>query len=277
MKAIRLVSGKASPILGQGMSGMGVKPSKREDEIASLRLGVDLGMTHIDTAEMYGEGKSEILFAEALSDRRGEVFLTSKVLPEHATYRGTLEACEKSLKRLKTDYIDLYLLHWMGNAPLHETFNAFMALKKDGKIKDFGVSNFDTQDMEKAYQMAGGHEIAANQVLYNLRRRVPEWSLSGWLKKHNMPLIAYTPIDRGGLESEPSLKKIAERHNKSVSQIALAWVLQRPNVIAIPKAGTPQHVQDNFDALSITLTAQDLAEIDLSFPPPKSESPLETL
>lgn len=285
MKEVRttlLPSGRTVPVLGQGTYRMGEDPSRRSSEIAALRLGLDLGMTLIDTAEMYGEGGAEEVAGEAIADRRPEVFVVSKVSPHNATRRGAVEACERSLRRLKTDYIDLYLLHWRGDVPLSETLEGFQQLKQTGSIRDYGVSNFDVADMEEAFALPGGDEIVTNQVLYNLKYRGIEWELIPWSREQRMPIMAYSPVGHKSTEQKRMLghkavKSIASRHNATPAQVALAWVLREPDIIAIPKASRPEHIRENRAALDIELTARDLEELDQAFPPPDRKIPLEML
>jgi diketogulonate reductase-like aldo/keto reductase len=275
-RTVALPSGETVPALGQGTWYLGEDPQRRTEEIAALCLGLDLGMTLIDTAEMYGGGAAELLIGEAIEGRRDEVFLVSKVLPQHAGVRGTVSACEASLRRLRTDRIDLYLLHWRGAIPLEQTLQAFGTLLEGGKVRYWGVSNFDVDDLEELVSLRGGDAVAANQVLYNLGRRGIEWDLLPWCKGHRVPLMAYSPIEQGRLLSHPELRRIADPHKATPAQIALAWVL-RSGVIAIPRTGSRAHVQENRRALEITLTAQDVADLDRVFPPPTAKRPLEML
>ena len=273
-----LPSGEAIPKLGQGTWYLGEDPNKRDNEIAALRLGLDLGLTLIDTAEMYGDGAAERLVGEAIDGRRDEVFLVSKVLPHHATREGTLSACERSLKRLATDRIDLYLLHWRGHVPIAETIEAFEILIAAGRIRHWGVSNFDVSDMEELAATRGGDAVATDQVLYNLTRRGIEFDLLPWCRKFDLPIMAYSPIEQGRLLNHSGLREIAGRHpGTTQSQIALAWVLRLDNVCAIPRTGSPDHVRENRAALDLRLTAQDLADLDRWFPPPTSKKPLEMI
>ncbi|MEL7243555.1 MAG: aldo/keto reductase [Cyanobacteria bacterium J06573_2] len=274
MKKIHLSTGRDIPVLGQGTWRMGEDSSQKDAEIAALRLGLDMGMTLIDTAEMYGEGGAEEVVGEAIQNRREEVYLVSKVYPHNASRQGAIKACERSLKRLKTDCIDLYLLHWRSSIPLSETLEAFESLKQAGKIRDYGVSNFDTDDMEKAVNLPNGKQIATNQVLYNLARRGIEWDLLPWSRQHNIPIMAYSPIEQKAILKNPVLQSVASRHNATPAQIALAWLLQQSGIIAIPKASNPQHVQENSGALDIELTQQDLTELDKAFSPPKRKMSL---
>jgi diketogulonate reductase-like aldo/keto reductase len=277
MRKTMLPSGEAVPILGQGTWFMGDKPRQRKDEIASLQLGLDLGMTLIDTAEMYGEGAAEELVGEAIGDRREDVFLVSKVLPSNATRRGTIAACERSLARLKTDWLDLYLLHWRGGTPLAETLAAFEELVRTGKIRHWGVSNFDAGDMKELVRLRGGSSAATNQVLYNLTRRGIEHDLLPWCQEHGMPVMAYSPIEQGRLLGHRALQEVAKRHAATPAQVSLAWVLRQDRVIAIPKAGTATHVRENRGALDIELTAEDIKALDRAFPPPTGPQALEML
>ncbi len=276
-RTVTLPGGETVPALGQGTWQMAERPGRRADEIASLRLGLDLGMTLIDTAEMYGGGAAEELVAEAIESRRDEVFLVSKVYPHNAGRSGVVAACERSLQRLKTDRLDLYLLHWRGGVPLDETVAGFEGLRRAGKIRHWGVSNLDTDDMEDLASGPDGGHCATNQVLYNVMRRGPEFDLIPWMAARRMPLMAYSPVEQGRLPRSGALHEIARRHGASPFQIALAWLLRRPDVIAIPKASSPDHVRDNHKALSIGLTREDLQAIDAAFPPPKRKRPLEML
>ena len=272
-----LPSGRPIPLLGQGTWRMGEDTARRKSEVAALRYGLDLGMNLIDTAEMYGEGGAEEVVAEAIAGRREEVFVVSKVYPHNATRRGAIEACERSLQRLKTDYIDLYLLHWRGGVPLVETVAAFEQLKETKKILEHGVSNFDVSDMEEWMGVRGGDEVATNQVLYNLANRGIEWALIPWSRERRIPIMAYSPVAQKGIFSDRNLTSIAAEHEATPAQIALAWVLRERDVIAIPKASQPQHIRENRAALDIELTPEDLAKIDKSFPPPSRKVPLEML
>jgi|SRR5882724_6516354 len=279
MRTLRLPSGRLIPALGQGTWGMGEDPTKRPAEIAALRLGLDLGMTLIDTAEMYGEGGAEEVIGEAIAGRRDEVFLVSKVYPHNATRRGAIEACGRSLLRLKTDYLDLYLLHWRGTVPLVETLAAFQALKQAGKIRDYGVSNFDQPDMDEATALPGGDEIVTDQVMYNLRHRGIEWDLLPWCRERGIPIMAYSPIEHSpreqqGMLDHPRLRLVAVRHHAIPAQIALAWLLQQEDITVIPKASHTAHVRENRAALDLKLTNEDLMELDRAFPPPRRKMPL---
>jgi diketogulonate reductase-like aldo/keto reductase len=245
--------------------------SKRSHEIAALRLGLDLGMTLVDTAEMYTNGAAEELVGEAIKGRRDEVFLVSKVLPNNAGRRQAVAACERSLRRLGTDRLDLYLLHWRGRVPLSETLEAFEELVKTGKIRAWGVSNFDVADMEELESLPGGKAATTNQVLYNLTRR------GIWCDRRKIPIMAYSPIEQGDLAGHSALQSVAARHNATPVQVALAWALRRDTIIAIPKAGTVEHVRENRAALDLNLTDEDLAALDRAFPPPARRRPLEMI
>ncbi|MBP2017463.1 diketogulonate reductase-like aldo/keto reductase [Symbiobacterium terraclitae] len=274
---LALPSGETVPILGQGTWMMGEGTRTRREEVAALRLGLDLGMTLIDTAEMYAGGGAEEVVAEAVAGRRDEVFLVSKVLPQNASRQGTIAACERSLRRLRTDRIDLYLLHWCGRVPLAETLEAFDQLVRAGKIRYWGVSNFDTDDMEELVQLAGGAQVATNQVLYNLTRRGIEFDLLPWCRERRIPIMAYSPIEQGRMLGNPALRRVAERHGATAAQVALAWLLRQRDVMVIPKAARPEHVRENRAALDLQLTAEDLAELNRAFPAPTRKVPLEVL
>ncbi|MBD2746358.1 aldo/keto reductase [Microvirga sp. BT688] len=274
---VTLPNGENVPALGQGTWQMAEKADRRKQEIEALRLGVELGLTLIDTAEMYGEGAAEELVAEALAPERNRVFLVSKVYPHNASRQGVVEACERSLRRLKTDRLDLYLLHWRGSVPLEETVAGFENLRRSGKIRHWGVSNFDVDDMEELLGVSAGENCAINQILYNVTRRGPEFDLIPWMAARRMPLMAYSPIEQGRLPQGGALQAIARRHEASPFQIALAWLLNRPGVISIPKASSAKHVRENHAALEIRLTPEDLAAIDAEFPAPKRKRPLEMI
>jgi diketogulonate reductase-like aldo/keto reductase len=256
---------------------MAENAGRREDELAALRLGLDLGMRLIDTAEMYANGAAEELVGEAIAGRRNDVFLVSKVLPTHATRHATIAACEGSLRRLHTDRLDLYLLHWRSSVPLQETLGAFAALVDAGKIRSWGLSNFTVSDMQEVVSLPGGRAVTTDQVLYNLRRRGIEYDLLPWCRQRGLPMMAYSPIEQGRLLSHPVLQRVATSHNATPSQVALAWVLRQDGLTAIPKAATPAHVRENRAALDVHLTHQDLALLDRAFPPPSRPQPLEML
>jgi diketogulonate reductase-like aldo/keto reductase len=268
MKTLQLRSGREIPILGQGTWRMGEKASQKQSEIDALRLGIDLGLTVIDTAEMYGDGGAEKIVAEAIAPRRTEVYLVSKFYPSNASYKGLIAACDRSLSRLKTDYLDLYLLHWRGSVPLSETLLGLQHLKQTGKILDYGVSNFDTDDLQEAESLPGGKEIVVNQVLYNLLRRGIEWDLLPWCKKRQLAIMAYSPVEQKAFIDDSRLQDIARQHNATPTQIALSWLLHQDNVLSIPKATNPAHVRENCAALDIQLTETELRNLDLAFKPP---------
>jgi diketogulonate reductase-like aldo/keto reductase len=281
MKTLSLPSGRTIPILGQGTWNMGEDPSARQAEVAALRLGLDLGMTLVDTAEMYGEGGAEEVVGEAIAGRRDDVFLVSKVYPHNASRAGVRAACERSLRRLRTDCLDLYLLHWRGGVPLAETLEAFERLRTEGKIRDYGVSNFDTDDMLEAAALPEGSHIAANQVLYNLVKRGIEWDLLPWCRERGIPVMAYsplesTPAEQRALLGRPQLAEVARRHDATPAQVALAWLLRQDGVVTIPKAVQSAHVRANRVALDLAprLAPDDLALLDAAFPPPGRRRPL---
>jgi len=276
-RRVTLPDGEPVPALGQGTWKMAERRDRRAAEIAALRLGLDLGMSLIDTAEMYGEGEAETLVGEAIAGRRDGVFLVSKVYPYNASRPGVAEACERSLRRLRTDRLDLYLLHWRGSVPLTETVEGFEALRRAGKIRHWGVSNFDRADMEELASLPGGAFCATNQVLYNLARRGPEFDLMPWQAERRIPVMAYSPVEQGRLSNAAALQEVARRHNADPFQIALAWVMRSPNVIAIPKASDPGHVRANRAALDIVLSQEDFAAIDAVFRPPRRKQSLEML
>ena len=271
-----LPTGEKVPALGQGTWRMGEHPARRASELEALRLGVELGMTLIDTAEMYGEGATEHLVGEALTGLRDKVFLVSKALPENAGRTRLAASCETSLKRLRTDRLDLYLLHWRGGVPLAETVEAMEALKAAGKIRHWGVSNLDRDDLEELAE-AGGEGCATNQILYNLTRRGPEFDILPWMDARRMPVMAYSPLEQGRLARSAVLGDIARARGADPMQVALAWVLRRPGVIAIPKAGRAEHVRANHAALELTLSGEELARLDAAFPPPARRAPLEMI
>jgi diketogulonate reductase-like aldo/keto reductase len=279
MKTIPLPDGQRVPVLGQGTWRMGENKRAHKDEIAALRLGIELGMTLIDTAEMYGEGGAERVVADAIEGQRNRVFVVTKVYPHNASRTELPKACERSLKRLRIDAIDLYLLHWRERGTqLAETVEGFEKLRTAGKIKRWGVSNFDVDDMEELSSIENGANCAANQVLYNLENREIESGLIKWNDKSEIPIMAYSPVGHGrGFLESATLKKIAKRHDATTSQIALAWVLRQPRVIAIPKASKEQHVRENARSIEIELTNEDLADLDREFPPPRSKKRLPML
>ena len=277
IRTTRLPSGEVIPSLGQGTWGMAEDRRCRKDEVAALRLGFDLGMTLVDTAQMYADGGAEALVGEAIAGRRDELFLVSKVLPENATRAGTFAACEHSLRRLRTDRLDLYLLHWRGNVPLEETLEAFAALIDAGKIRYWGVSNFDVVDMIELWKLDGGANVATDQVLYNLTRRGIEYDLMPWCRNRNIPIMAYSPIEQGRLLDDRELRHVAARHNATPAQVALAWVRRQDGVVAIPKAANIAHVREDYAALELHLTGEDLTALDRAFPAPTEAMPLAML
>ncbi len=274
MKTIPLPDGECVPVLGQGTWRMGENTRAHKDEVAALQLGIELGMTLIDTAEMYGEGGAEEVVADAIEHQRDRVFVVTKVYPHNASRTELPKACERSLKRLR-----IYLLHWREtNTRLEETVEAFEKLQGAGKIKRWGVSNFDIHDMEDLWSIENGTNCAANQVLYNLENREIESGLLQWNRNNKIPIMAYSPVGHGrGLLENATLRKIAKRHDGTTSQIALAWVLRQPGAIAIPKASSEKHVRDNARSIDIKLTKENLADLDREFPAPKSKKPLPML
>ncbi len=274
---VTLPSGQRVPAFGQGTWHMGEDRRRAAEEAAALRLGIDLGMILIDTAEMYGNGRAEEIVAEATQGERDRLFIVSKVLPYNASQKGVIEACERSLKRLKTDRIDLYLLHWRGSVPLADTLAGFARLQRDGKIRHHGVSNFDLNDMKEWVGLTGGETVAANQILYNLTRRGPEWELIPWCRERRIAIMAYTPLGQGRMLQDKALAEVGARCGASAAQVALAWLLRQDGMIVIPKATQVEHVRDNRGALDLRLTADDLAVLDRAFPPPKGRSALGML
>jgi diketogulonate reductase-like aldo/keto reductase len=266
------------PALGQGTWQLGDRPARRQPEIAALQLGIDLGLTLIDTAELYGSGASETLVGEAIASRREKVFLVTKVLPSNATSRRKITAaCEQSLKRLRVDRIDLYLLHWRSGEDLPVAVETFNELAATDKIRYWGVSNFDVDDLAELHGIPGGDRVACNQVLYNLSRRGIEFDLLPQARERGLNVMAYTPIEQGRILGEATLLRVAERHGATPAQIALAWVLRDGGVIAIPRASSVEHVRDNAAAADISLAPEDLAELDRAFPPPKRKRSLEMI
>ena len=274
---VLLPGGTRVPVLGQGTWNMGDDPARKGEELLALQIGLDLGLTLIDTAEMYGNGKSEHLVGEAIRGRRDEVVLVSKVLPGHASRQGTVSACHASLRRLGTDHLDLYLLHWRGRVPLTETVEALEALRHSGDIRAWGVSNFDPGDLRELAGVPGGEQVATNQVLYNLTRRGIEFDLLPQSQQQGLPIMAYSPVEQGRLAGNAALRMVAARHGVGELQVALAWVLRLPGVIAIPKAAQVSHVRENRAALDLKLTEDDLKALDQAFPPPQRAQALEML
>ncbi|MBY5548152.1 aldo/keto reductase [Rhizobium leguminosarum] len=274
---ITFPNGVEVPALGQGTWAMGEDAGHAKAEIESLRAGIDLGMTLIDTAEMYGDGGAEEIVGQAIRGRRDEVFIVSKVYPWNASLTGTIEACERSLERLGTDRIDLYLLHWRGDHPLAETVAAFEMLKASGKIGAWGVSNFDTDDMEELLGVPDGANVAANQVLYNLSRRGIEFDLLPWCHSRGIPVMAYSPIEQGNILHHPELIRIAKAYQATPAQLALAFLLERDGVIVITKTSNAERAAENRDCVSLDITDDDWDALDAAFPPPTKKKPLEML
>ncbi|MGC2414962.1 MAG: aldo/keto reductase [Stellaceae bacterium] len=271
---VTLPNGEKVPAFGLGTWHMGEDRRRAADEVAAVKLGIELGMNLIDTAEMYGNGAAEEIVAEAAAGLRDRLFIVSKVLPYNASQKGVIEACERSLKRLKTDRVDLYLLHWRGSVPLAETLAGLTRLQSDGKIRHHGVSNFDTKDMQEWIGLAGGESVVANQILYNLGRRGPQFELIPWCREQGIAIMAYTPLDQGRILGNRALGEVALRHRASPAQVALAWLLGQDGMIVIPKATNLEHVRDNCGALNLALDTQDLAALDRAFPPPKGRTSL---
>jgi diketogulonate reductase-like aldo/keto reductase len=272
VRTVRLPSGERIPALGQGTWGL-AENGDRDEELRALRLGLDLGLTLIDTAEMYADGAAEELVADAIAGRRDDVFLVTKVVPANASRRGTIEACERSLKRLRTDRIDLYLLHWRGQLPLERTVEAFSELGQRGEIRHWGVSNFDALDLAELLTVAGSG-VETDQVLYNLSHREAEAVVLPWCRDQAIPLMAYSPVDRGALVDDDVVVAIAEKHDATPAQVALAWVLRHDDVCAIPKAAIHEHVRENAGALELRLDGEDMKLLDDEFPPPREPAPL---
>lgn len=277
MPTVRLPAGENVAAFGMGTWSIGDVPATRNEEIATIRLGLDLGLKLIDTAEMYGEGRSEELIGEAIAGRRDEAYLVSKVYPHNAARKGAVAACERSLARLQTDRLDLYLLHWRGNVPLAETVEAFETLKRTGKIRAWGVSNLDLADMRELWPVAGGAQVQTNQLLYNLSRRGIEWDLLPWLRERCISVMAYSPIEQGRLLRDAKLTDFAQRHSMTAAQAALAWLLSKDGVIVIPKTSSRARLRENQSALDIRLSEAQLAELDHLFPPPTRATPLAML
>jgi diketogulonate reductase-like aldo/keto reductase len=275
MRTITLKTGEKVPVLGLGTWRMGERKSERAAELKALKLGLELGVRLVDTAEMYGEGGAEEIVGEAIAGKREDIYLVSKVYPHNASRQGTIAACERSLQRLKTDRLDLYLLHWRGSYPLAETVDAFQTLLKQGKIRRWGVSNFDSDDMRELSQQSGGEACASNQVLYHLGNRGIEWELIPYCHRAEIMVMAYSPLGQGPLLRKPALAALAAKHKVAPAAIALAFVLRQPGVVTIPKAVTPEHVRANLKALEVSLDADDLKALDAAFPPPKRATPLQ--
>ncbi len=277
MRTVALPSGEKVSALGMGTWRMGENMAMRAEEIETLRLGLELGITLIDTAEMYGEGCTEELVGEALSHRREQAFIVSKVYPHNASRSGAAAACERSLRRLRTDRIDLYLLHWRGRVPLEETMEAFTILQGKGKIRYYGVSNFDVADMEELWRVPGGSSTTTNQVLYNLKRRGTEWDPLPWLRARRVPMMAYSPIEQGRLTRDKGFVAFARKSGMTPAQVSLAWLFSSDDIIVIPKTSSRSRLQENLGALNYELTPDHLAELDRLFPPPSSRQTLEMI
>ena len=277
IRAVSLPDAGTVPALGLGTWYMGERPDRRPTELAALRTGIENGLTLIDTAEMYGDGAAEELVSEAIAGQRDSIYLVSKVVPSHATRRGTVEACQASLRRLGTDYLDMYLLHWRGRVPLAETVAGFEELVQAGLIRSWGVSNFDTDDLDQLASVPGGARAQTDQVLYNLARRGPEYDLIPRCRQAGIPLMAYSPVDHGRLLEHPTLRDMAGAKEVTPAQLALAWVLRLPDVFAIVKASTPARVAENRAAIEISFSTDELKQLDQIFPPPSSKEPLEML
>ncbi len=271
---VEFPDGTTVPALGLGTWKMGEHPKRATDEAAALSLGLDLGMTLVDTAEMYGDGGAEEVVAKAIAARRDGVFVVSKVYPHNAGRKSAVTACERSLRRLRTDHLDLYLLHWRGRIPLGETIEAFERLRAAGKIVRWGVSNFDTADMHELFALPDGRHCATNQILYHLAERGIEWELLPWLRKRRIPVMAYSPLGQGALLRKPKLAAIARRLGTTPAQLALRWLLRSPEVIAIPESANPEHIRANRTAAALPLDRATLREIDAAFPPPDGPTPL---
>ncbi len=265
------------PRLGQGTWNMGDRATRRKEELAALREGIELGMTLIDTAEMYGDGRSESLVAQAIAGVRDRICLVSKVLPSNASRKGVVRACEASLKRLQTDFLDLYLLHWSGSHPLEDTVRGFEDLLAAGKVRAWGVSNLDLGEMQRLAAVPGGKACATNQLLYNLSRRGIEFDLLPWCRERGIAVMAYSPVEQGRILGHKALNEVARRLGATPAQVALAWVLRQAGVVAIPKAASVAHVRENHKALELRLDAEALRALDTAFPPPKKARPLEML
>lgn len=268
MRNVELPSGHGMPVLGLGTWRMGEHREQKNREIQAIDAALEAGVSLIDTAEMYGEGGAESVIGEAIRGRRDGLFLVSKFYPHNAGRRGVVEACERSLKRMDCDYIDLYLLHWPGSVPLPQTFEGLHELREKGWIRDFGVSNFNLGNLQEIPE-ADQRQLGCNQVFYNLAHREVEWEIAGWCRERGVPLMAYSPLDQGGsLLQSPVLNEIASRHSASAAQIALAWLLQRPDTVVIPKSARPDRIRENHGALEIELADEELATLEKAYPPP---------
>jgi len=268
MRSVELPSGRGMPVLGLGTWRMGEHRDQHRREIEAIHAALEAGISLIDTAEMYGEGGAEEIIGEAIRGRREDLFLVSKFYPHNAGRRGVIEACERSIRRMDCDYIDLYLLHWPGGVPLAQTFEGLHELREQGRIRDFGVSNFNLGNLQDIPEQ-DRRQLGCNQVFYNLAHREVEWEVAGWCRRHDVPIMAYSPLDQGGsLLRSPVLNEVAARHSASAAQIALAWLLQRPDTVVIPKSAHPQRIRENLQALEITLGGEDLDALERAFPAP---------
>jgi len=276
-RTVTLPSGDPMPVFGLGTWRMGESRKQKADEVAIIREAVDLGVELIDTAEMYGDGGAEEAIAEAIAGRRDGLFIVSKVYPHNASRKGVIATCERSLKRLRTGQLDLYLLHWPGQYAIAETLEGFMKLKEAGKIRNYGVSNFDEQDLKEAWAAPGGREIASNQLLYNLGRRGIEWDVLPWLRERGVPTMAYSPLEQARLLNDRRLIAFGQKHGMTPAQAALRWLLAQKDMIVIPKTIRPQRLKENIAALDGALTAEQIAELDSLFPRPSGKRPLEML
>jgi diketogulonate reductase-like aldo/keto reductase len=277
MKIVKLPCGERVPALGLGTWHMGEARSRRAEELATLQMALDMGMSLVDTAEMYGEGRAEELVGLALEGRREQAFLVSKVLPHHATREGVVAACERSLLRLRTDFLDLYLLHWPGSVPLSETIEGFKILQLSSKIRFFGVSNFDVSDMQRLWETAGGQDAQVDQVYFSLSHRAIEWDLYPWLRRHRVPVMAYSPFDEGRLLLDPRLAAFAHSAGMTPPQAAIAWLMSKDDVIAIPKASGRKKLLEDLEALQRPLNRAELDRLGALFPPPPGSQPLEMI
>lgn len=277
MRHLETRTGARFPVLGLGTWELGVQAACRAGEVAALQLGFDLGMTLVDTAEMYADGGAEEVVGEALRGRREQVFVTTKVLPENASETGTERAAERSLRRLGTDWIDLYLLHWIGSQPFEATLAGFERLRHSGKIRHYGVSNFDLADLAAIETLPAGGGVAVNQVYYNLQRRGIEHRILPWCRERGIAVQAYSPLDQGRLKRHAALQRAAEHHGVRCEQIALAWAIREPGVQALVKAADPEHVRRNARAADLVLDAEEMAALDRAYPRPHPDAPLETL
>ncbi|MEI7236718.1 aldo/keto reductase [Pectobacterium brasiliense] len=281
-KAIRFPDDTRVPAIGQGTWYMGEDARMKAQEVTALQTGIDLGLTLIDTAEMYAEGRAEDVVGEAIRGRRDSVYLVSKVYPHNAGGEKAIQVCERSLKRLQTERIDLYLLHWRGGIPLVDTIAAMERLQQAGKIGQWGVSNLDLEDMQELWSLNGGQRCMTNQVLYHLASRGIEFDLLPWCQQQQLPVMAYCPLAqagrlRDGLFSHPVVNRIAREHSITPAQLLLAWSIRQPGVIAIPKASSVKHVQENAKALDVVLSKEDIAQLDQAFPPPTRKQHLDVV